>query len=117
MGRGETMSVSIIIPTLNEARCLERTLRCLSILYPPPQEILVVDGGSDDETVAIANQFPTTVLHSDRAQRSTQMNLGAAHATGDILCFVHGDTLVPDDLVVLVEKTLADGAIACGGFI
>ncbi|MBD1913516.1 MULTISPECIES: TIGR04283 family arsenosugar biosynthesis glycosyltransferase [unclassified Leptolyngbya] len=111
------MGVSIIIPTLNEARCLERTLRCLSILQPPPQEILVVDGGSDDETVAIAAQFSATVLHSNRAQRSTQMNLGATHATGDFLCFVHADTLVPDDLVVLVDKALAEGAIACGGFI
>lgn len=111
------MGVSIIIPTLNEARCLERTLRCLSIVQPPPQEILVVDGGSTDETVAIAAQFPTKIFHACPAQRSTQMNLGAASATGDILCFVHADTLVPDDLVALVEKTLGDGAIACGGFI
>jgi len=116
------MGVSIIIPTLNEARCLKRTLRCLSILHPAPQEVLIVDGGSHDGTVAIATQFstphfPIKILQSHRAQRSIQMNLGAQHASGEYLCFVHGDTLVPDDLVALVEKTLGDGAIACGGFI
>jgi glycosyltransferase involved in cell wall biosynthesis len=46
--------VSIVIPTLNEATCLERTLRQLSILNPPAWEVLVVDGGSQDDTVAIA---------------------------------------------------------------
>jgi len=116
------MGVSIIIPTFNEARCLERTLRCLSILHPTPQEVVIVDGGSRDGTVAIASHVPPMpvplkILHSPRAQRSIQMNLGAQQATGEYLCFVHGDTLVPDDLVVLVEKTLGDGAIACGGFI
>lgn len=111
------MGVSIIIPTLNEARCLGRTLRCLSILQPAPQEIVVVDGGSTDGTCELAAQFPVTLLQAPEARRSSQMNWGAARATGSILCFLHADTLVPDDAMGVLEKTLADPAIACGGFI
>ncbi len=109
--------ISIIIPTLNEAGYLERTLRNLSILNPLPGEIVVVDGGSSDDTVKIARSAGVDVLISDVPGRSLQMNLGAKAATQDILCFVHADTIVPDDLVAIVEKTLADPTVACGGFI
>lgn len=108
--------VSIIIPTLNEAAALGRTLRCLSVLDPPAWEILVVDGGSRDDTVAIAQTASATVIHSEQAGRSIQMNRGAETATGEILCFLHADTLVPDDLVTVISRTLVP-AIACGGFI
>ncbi len=109
--------VSIIIPTLNEAACLERTLRQLSILNPAAWEVLVVDGGSQDETVAIALSSKTRVISSTTAGRSVQMNLGAQTATGDILCFLHADTLVPDDLVSVIQTTLCDRKIVGGGFI
>ncbi|NJL45164.1 MAG: glycosyltransferase [Leptolyngbyaceae cyanobacterium SM2_3_12] len=118
------MDVSIIIPTWNEARCLGRTLRTLEGLDPLPREILVVDGGSTDGTVALVQDLiqqlpalPLSLVLSDGRGRSRQMNLGAAQARGDILCFLHGDTLVPDDLVTLLQTTLAAGDVACGGFI
>ncbi len=109
-------SVSIIIPTLNEVSCLERTLQQLRILNPPAKEILVVDGGSEDETAAIAKKAGVNVL-SCQPGRSLQMNYGAKAATGDILCFLHADTCVPDDLVAVIVATLADKSIAGGGFI
>ncbi|MEG4343572.1 TIGR04283 family arsenosugar biosynthesis glycosyltransferase [Microcoleus sp. A003_D6] len=109
--------VSIIIPALNEATCLERTLRQLSILTPPAWEVFVVDGGSQDETVAIALSATTRVISSSTAGRSVQMNLGAQVATGEILCFLHADTLVPDDIVAVIQKTLSDAEIVGGGFI
>lgn len=109
--------VSIIIPTLNEARTLGRTLRCLSILEPPAWEILVVDGGSQDQTVAIAQAAAIPMIVAEKTGRSVQMNQGAATATGDILCFLHADTLVPDDLVSVIDHTLANPAIAAGGFV
>ncbi|SRR5579883_1029591 len=114
----EKMSrVSIIIPTLNEAASLGRTLHCLSVLTPPAWEVLVIDGGSQDETVAIAQTAGAKVIVAEQAGRSIQMNRGAAIATGEVLCFLHADTLIPDDAIAVIVKTLADPAIACGGFI
>lgn len=118
-------AVSIIIPTLNEARVLERTLRCLSLLNPPPWEVLVVDGGSHDGTVTVAQDWSVscsadqqmTVIKLAESGRSTQMNAGAKAATGDIFCFLHADTLVPDDLITLITGTLDPPQVVCGGFI
>ena len=109
--------LSIVIPTLNEAGCLGRTLRQLSLLDPPAWEVLVVDGGSEDETVTIAQAAGAQVITSGQRGRSAQMNQGAEASTGEILCFLHADTSVPDDLVAIIEQTLADKTIACGGFI
>ncbi|MBW4488804.1 MAG: TIGR04283 family arsenosugar biosynthesis glycosyltransferase [Trichocoleus desertorum ATA4-8-CV12] len=119
--------VSIVIPTLNEAGSLERTLRHLALLYPPAAEIIIVDGGSEDETVAIAKAVATSdcmpsttqlrILETEQRGRSLQMNLGAEVACGDILCFLHADTWVPDDLTSIMSQTLADVQVACGGFI
>ena len=108
--------VSIIIPTLNEGSSLGRTLRHLTLLDPPALEVLVVDGGSHDRTVAIAQAAGVQVL-SSHCGRSTQMNYGAEAARGDILCFLHADTRIPDDAIAVIEQTLADPKIACGGFI
>ncbi|MEM1293530.1 MAG: TIGR04283 family arsenosugar biosynthesis glycosyltransferase [Cyanobacteria bacterium P01_H01_bin.162] len=109
--------VSIIIPVFNEASYLGHTLRCLQMLDPPAYEIIVVDGGSTDATVAIAAQYPTTVMTTPQRGRALQMNAGAKLATGEILCFVHGDTLVPSDLVTVLSQTLVNPTIAGGGFI
>jgi rSAM/selenodomain-associated transferase 2 len=115
------MSVSIILPVWNEAACLGRTLACLQGLNPPPHDVVIVDGGSSDRTLAIARTYgdrlPLTIVESPTRGRSVQMNLGAKTAQGDMLCFLHADTLVPDDLVAVVQGTLADPAVAGGGFI
>lgn len=110
-------SVSIVIPTLNEAGCLGRTLRHLSILDPPAKEVLVVDGGSEDETIAIAQAAGVQVISSQQRGRSVQMNQGAEVSTGEIICFLHADTLVPDDFVAAIEQTLVDKTVVAGGFI
>ncbi|MBD2448442.1 TIGR04283 family arsenosugar biosynthesis glycosyltransferase [Nostoc sp. FACHB-152] len=117
--------VSIIIPTFNEAASLERTLRQLGLLKPAVKEVIVVDGGSEDETIAIAKQVAESlhkqlnvqILDCDRRGRGIQMNYGASAATGDILCFLHADTWIPDDAAAVIQNTLADPTVACGGFI
>lgn len=112
--------VSIVIPTLNEADWIGPTLNHLKLLNPPAWEIIVVDGGSQDETVAMVQAANTSAeinLIAAGVGRSVQMNQGAMAATGEILCFLHADTIVPADLVAVVERTLNDSTIACGGFI
>ncbi|HEY9769801.1 MAG TPA: glycosyltransferase [Coleofasciculaceae cyanobacterium] len=104
--------ISIIIPTLNEEDVLARTLHNLTLLNLSPFEILLVDGGSQDNTLKIAREAGVSVLLSDQAGRSIQMNLGAkVVAKGDLLCFLHADTLVPNDLTTIIKKVLAEPAI------
>jgi rSAM/selenodomain-associated transferase 2 len=118
-------SVSIIIPTLNEASSLERTLRQLTILKPLAKEVIIVDGGSTDATIKIAKHclhffslsIDVQIIQCDSKGRSLQMNFGAKVASGDILCFLHADTGVPDDLVTIIQQTLAKPGVVCGGFI
>lgn len=111
------MAVSIIIPTLNEAAALPRTLAQLQQLDPPPADIIVVDAKSDDETVEIAEQYGATVIAGAPRGRAAQMNLGASHAQGEILCFLHADTDIPDDFVTLASRVLSDPSVALAGFI
>ena len=86
--------ISIVIPTLNESVYLADTLQSIFDAISNPIQIIVVDGGSVDNTVEIATKFGVQVLLCGNG-RSYQMNAGAAVATGDILMFLHGDTLVP----------------------
>ncbi|MGK7918564.1 MAG: TIGR04283 family arsenosugar biosynthesis glycosyltransferase [Trichodesmium sp.] len=109
--------ISIIIPTLNEEESLPYTLKNISLLNPPPKEILVVDSYSQDNTVSIALSSGVPVIFSPQRGRSRQMNLGAQIATGEIICFIHADTQVPNDLISIISQTLANQNIACGGFI
>ena len=80
-------------------------------------EVIVVDGGSCDQTVAIAQKFGVGVVHSPIARRSLQMTVGAAQAGGESLCYLHCDTIVPDDAIAVITQTLVNPKIACGGFI
>lgn len=105
--------ISIIIPTLNEAAQIGRTLANISKC--PDLEIIVVDGGSTDQTVAIAQRHGAKVL-SSTAGRAIQMNTGAGAARGHILLFLHGDTLLPNGFPQLVREAMADQTVAAGGF-
>ncbi len=82
--------LSIIIPTFNEETCIERTLLCVQE-SAPDAEILVVDGGSSDKTVAIASKY-VRVLPAKRG-RGGQLNAGVAATQGELLLFLHADTL------------------------
>ena len=89
--------VSIIIPTYNEAASIGDLLRYLptATAGEPTPELLVVDGGSTDATVALAQQAGATVHRSLRKGRAAQLNYGAEQARGDVLYFLHADSYPP----------------------
>jgi rSAM/selenodomain-associated transferase 2 len=106
--------ISIIIPVLNEAAIIERTLRELT--GNPQVEIIVVDGGSKDATVEIARQMAVRVITVANLGRAAQMNAGAAIAKGEYLLFLHVDTQLPFNYLELVEKTLTQPQVIAGAF-
>jgi rSAM/selenodomain-associated transferase 2 len=106
------MSVSVIIPTLNEAACLASTLRALRAHNPG--EVLVVDGGSSDDTLHEA-AGADVLLHGARG-RAAQMNLGAAAASGDVLLFLHADCTLEGGALQAAEYSLARHGVAAGCF-
>lgn len=101
--------ISIIIPVYNEEQYIERCLRHL-MAYGKRAEIIVVDGGSEDSTVALAQEYPVRVFSSVKG-RAAQMNLGAEKATKDILYFLHADTLPPETFVEDIYSSMLQGKI------
>jgi rSAM/selenodomain-associated transferase 2 len=106
------VSVSVIIPTLNEASCLADTLRRLR--PHRPHEVIVVDGGSTDATCGQAAEADR-LLHGPRG-RAAQMNLGAVHAAGDILLFLHADCGLEDGALAAAEHCLRRRGVVAGCF-
>lgn len=88
------MRLSIIIPVLNEAASLPGLLAHLAQLRACGAEVIVVDGGSGDESQQLASRAGVRLICSGRG-RARQMNAGAAAASGDVLLFLHADTALP----------------------
>jgi len=105
--------ISVIIPTLNEAKGIRQTVA--PIQKVKGVEILVVDGGSDDGTQEILRQLGVTVIQSPRG-RATQMNLGAAKASGDVLLFLHADTRLPEGFEKHAYDVLGQPDTIAGSF-
>jgi glycosyltransferase involved in cell wall biosynthesis len=89
------MTISVVIPTWNEACWLPRLLRCLK--DSEVDEIIVVDNNSSDNTVHIASEFGCSVLSGSRP--SISRNIGAKAARGEILVFIDADVLVPEKII------------------
>lgn len=107
------MLISVIIPVLNEASNIGRALERVTSL-PSDKEVIVVDGGSSDGTVEIAQKY-TRVISSQRG-RALQMNAGSAVAGGNVLLFLHADTLLPLDALGAIEQSLKDASVVGGRF-
>jgi rSAM/selenodomain-associated transferase 2 len=88
--------ISIIIPVFNEAAVIEVQLQRLQAMINDSCEVIVVDGGSQDDSVARATPLATKVIVSPEKGRAQQMNAGAAIATGRLLLFLHCDTCLAD---------------------
>jgi len=106
--------LSVVIPALNEAPILGRTLERIQA-QDVPVEVLVADGGSDDGTRALAAGRGATVLTAPRG-RARQMNRGAAAAQGDLLLFLHADTLLPPNGLARIRRTLVHRSATAGTF-
>lgn len=107
--------LSIIIPVLNEAEQLPACLQALQPLRRQQCELLIVDGGSRDDTVVIAAPLADRVLLAPEG-RALQMNAGARLAQGDILWFLHGDSLPRPTAAVAIRQALAAGNHCWGRF-
>jgi rSAM/selenodomain-associated transferase 2 len=100
------MKFSIIIPTFNEAQSIEKCLFALQ-KFRADTEIILVDGGSDDETVNLAKPLVDTILNSEKG-RANQMNCGANAANGEMLIFLHADTFLPENALTLISENRND---------
>ena len=107
------MSISVVIPVLNEEKTIAANLHALRALNP--HEVIVVDGGSVDRTREISVQTGASVI-SCAPGRALQMNCGAQHATGDILLFLHADTRLPPAAFVDIVAALEDARYLGGRF-
>lgn len=103
-----TPRLSVIIPTLDEGACIDALLIDISPLRDAGHEIIVVDGGSGDDTVARARPHIDRLIHAEPG-RAVQLNAGAGAALGDVLWFVHADTRVPHEAISALQAALADG--------
>lgn len=109
------MSLSIIIPALDEAQTIIALLDALQPLRQRGAEVIVVDGGSSDGTAELARSHADLVLTASRG-RALQMNTGAAQARGEIFCFLHADTRLPDGADGLIIDGLARSRRSWGRF-
>jgi rSAM/selenodomain-associated transferase 2 len=100
-----SMTISIIVPCLNEAESIAGTLQALQPLRERGAEVLVVDGGSHADTGLRARVWADQILSAPRG-RSRQMNAGAAAARGDILLFLHADCTLPEAADYLIVDGL-----------
>jgi rSAM/selenodomain-associated transferase 2 len=108
------VALSIIIPVLNESSLIQSTLEPL--LLTPSVEVIVVDGGSIDNTLERAQAAGAKVLTAAQAGRAHQMNEGAAIAQGELLLFLHADTQLPRDYLSQVQSLLALPLVVTGAF-
>ena len=109
----ENLSVTVIIPVLNEEATIEGLLTFLCERHDRRlNKIIIVDGGSTDQTIEISKRFDVLVLQSEKKNRASQMNLGARQIASGFLYFLHADTMPPVSYLDDLEKTVKNGSLA-----
>ncbi len=110
----DARKISIIIPCLDEAARIRRCLDQLQEFRVAGHEVVVVDGGSKDDTVELCKGLADRTIQSARG-RAQQLNAGSKVASGDVLLFLHADTSLPGDALSSLEQ-LAQGPVCWGRF-
>ncbi|MBT8387673.1 MAG: TIGR04283 family arsenosugar biosynthesis glycosyltransferase [Ignavibacteria bacterium] len=105
---------SVIIPTLNEETYILEVLNHLS-QFKENIEIIITDGGSDDNTLKIARTYDTKVVSSKKG-KGIQLNSGALYSTGEILIFMHADTFLPEDAFARITEYFINKKIDIASF-
>jgi len=100
--------ISVIIPTINEANNLPLLLSDLSIMHKEG-EIIIVDCGSEDKTIDIANIYGAKIYQSKERNRGLQLDIGAKNSKGDWLIFLHADTRLTHDWFRKINLVLKGG--------
>ena len=109
------LRLSIVMPVLNEAAGLGAALQALAPLLARGAELIVADGGSSDQSAALALTSGAQLVNAPRG-RALQMNAGAVQARGEVLLFLHADTTLPANAVALISEALASGPRVWGRF-
>ena len=110
----EAIKLSVIIPVLNEEKTIAQTLEHLQ---KTAVEIIIVDGGSTDNTVEIVQNMGIKTILSPEPGRSNQMNTGAKYAIGKVLLFLHADTQLPHNYLQYIEESLEKPNTIAGAFL
>lgn len=108
--------VTIVMPTYNEEAALPTTIAALAQLSPPPDEILIIDGGSGDATVQIARDAGLNAILCPRKGRGAQINFGVERASGEVVCVLHADSILPGDAIAVIRDVMADERVALASF-
>ncbi|KAF0191043.1 MAG: family 2 glycosyl transferase [Gammaproteobacteria bacterium] len=109
------MKITVIMPCLNEAGIVEQSLSRVQGLRARGHEVILVDGGSSDQTIELARPLVDRIITTPRG-RAVQMNAGASVADGDVLLFLHADTRLPAAADLLLTTALANTGRRWGRF-
>lgn len=93
------MKISVVIPVYNEEECITQCLEALFKNTVKPYEIILVDGGSTDNTIKLAEKFSVKIIRSPGEKAASSRNIGIRYATGDIIAFTDGDCIVSNNWI------------------
>jgi rSAM/selenodomain-associated transferase 2 len=100
--------VSIVMPVYNEGKIIEKAIS--GLIRETGVEVIVVDGGSTDDTVLCLKNYPVNVISSAK-NRATQMNAGAREAKGDVLLFLHADCILEEGAISAIRESVSSGLV------
>ncbi|MDI6884594.1 MAG: glycosyltransferase, partial [Hadesarchaea archaeon] len=109
------MRISVIVPTYNEGKTIERCLKALKNQTFKDYEIVVIDGHSKDNTVEIAKKYADRILYDEGKGAGAARNLAVKAVDSKIVAFVDGDTTVPENWVETVDKAFEKEVVGVGG--